>query len=95
MALRLFVAVLLGVAVLLPLVAYADTIDPTWQGGFWDDDDFDYVILLVTSFEASLPAVTPIFRPTDRVVGLACTVVADAPLVERRPPFQRRGPPSA
>jgi len=37
---------LLVAALLAGLVpaAYADPPDPTWIGGFWDDDDFDTVI---------------------------------------------------
>jgi hypothetical protein len=33
---------------LTPL-AYADPPDPTWLAGFWDDDDFDDVVVYITS----------------------------------------------
>jgi hypothetical protein len=39
------VALLLG----LTPVAYADPPDPTWIGGFWDDDDFDNVAAFIAS----------------------------------------------
>ena len=29
--------------------AYADPPDPTWIGGFWDDDDFDTVVAFIAS----------------------------------------------
>ena len=29
--------------------AYADPPDPTWIGGFWDDDDFDNVVAFIAS----------------------------------------------
>jgi len=37
------------VAALLGLVpaAYADPPDPTWLSGYWDDGDFDYVVILI------------------------------------------------
>jgi len=43
--------VLLLAAVLLALVpaAYADPPDPTWIGGYWDDDDFDNVVAFIAS----------------------------------------------
>jgi hypothetical protein len=48
--LQRYIAVLL-VAALLGLVpsAYADPPDPTWIGGYWDDDDFDNVVTLIVS----------------------------------------------
>ncbi len=39
------------IAALLGLVpaAYADPPDPTWLGGYWDDDDFDNVVILIVN----------------------------------------------
>jgi len=47
---RRFLTVFL-VALLVGLVpaAYADPPDPTWIGGFWDDDDFDTVVAFIAS----------------------------------------------
>jgi hypothetical protein len=45
-ALLLFVACL--IVALTPL-ALADPPDPTWLGGYWDDDDFDNVVLFLLS----------------------------------------------
>jgi hypothetical protein len=33
-------------------IAYADPPDPTWMGGYWDDDDFDTVVDVITSVSA-------------------------------------------
>ena len=38
--------------------AYADPPDPTWLGGYWDDDDFDNVVAFITS--ASAIAASPV-----------------------------------
>jgi hypothetical protein len=39
--------------VLLP-AAYADPPDPTWIGGYWDDDDFDTVVAFIASTFATI-----------------------------------------
>jgi hypothetical protein len=44
----LAVLLLSAVAALAPL-AYATPPDPVWIAGFWDDGDYDDVILLITS----------------------------------------------
>jgi len=52
---RCFWAVFL-VALLVGLVpaAYADPPDPSWIGGFWDDDDFDTVVAFIASTFATV-----------------------------------------
>ena len=60
--------VLALVATLTPL-AYADPPDPTWMGGYWDDDDFDNVIDFITRADA----VVGLPRPD--VGSLSATVV--------------------
>jgi hypothetical protein len=47
---RRFLTVFL-IALLVGLVpaASADPPDPTWIGGFWDDDDFDTVVAFIAS----------------------------------------------
>jgi hypothetical protein len=49
MALRLLIPGLVGVLVCLRVLAYASPPDPTWIGGFWDDDDYDDVIIHITA----------------------------------------------
>jgi hypothetical protein len=39
------------VLVLTPL-AFADPPDPSWLGGYWDDDDFDNVVVVLLSTSA-------------------------------------------
>ena len=47
------IAVLLVVALVgLVPTAYMDPPDPTWLGGYWDDDDFDNVLAFITSASA-------------------------------------------
>ena len=93
MPLRILAVVVLVVVAALPAVAYAEPLDPTWIGGFWDDDDFDCIILLVTNQKASLPAAVPVFQPTTEAVAVVAVVLTDAPCIERRLAFHRRGPP--
>ena len=47
--LRAVALVLLGLLLWLTPAAYADPPDPTWIGGYWDDDDFDTVVVFLTS----------------------------------------------
>lgn len=51
-------AVLAILIVALTPIAYADPPDPTWLGGYWDDDDFDNVVAFITS--ASAIAASPV-----------------------------------
>ena len=91
----LLVFLLVGVLPALPAAAYSQPPDPTWQGGYWEDDDFDYVVLVVTNlFKASLPVTTIALQPTIEVVGVLPVVALDAPTIERPLPY-RRGPPPA
>ena len=39
---------LLGALLALPPLAHASPTDPTWIPGFYDDNDYDYVILFIT-----------------------------------------------
>jgi len=41
--------VLVGLILWLTPAAYADPPDPTWLGGYWDDDDFDTVVVFLAS----------------------------------------------
>ena len=52
---RSFVVVLLVAAILtLPPIAQASPPDTTWIGGLWDDDDYDNVVVSVTTSVASM-----------------------------------------
>jgi hypothetical protein len=58
---RFFSLLLVVLVVGLTPAAYADPPDPTWIGGYWDDDDFDNVVAFIASTCA---------------VGVLCTVDA-------------------
>src|SRR5262245_36427073 len=49
MSRRASIAVLLlGALFILPAIAHASPTDPTWIPGFYDDNDYDDVILFIT-----------------------------------------------
>jgi hypothetical protein len=49
-------ALALGLLLFLPALAYATPPDPTWIGGFYDDNDYDDVVILLASEPSPLPA---------------------------------------
>jgi len=55
---RILALCIAALVVRLAPVAYADPPDPSWIGGFWDDADFDTVVVFIASTCALLvPAV--------------------------------------
>jgi hypothetical protein len=50
--------VLIGLVVVLAPLTFADPPDPTWVGGYWDDDDFDNVAVFVSSTYAVVGPIT-------------------------------------
>src|SRR2546425_6852267 len=53
-------------------VAYASPPDPTWIGGYWDDDDFDNaVISIVSACAISIPPVPHPPPQWARLAGIA------------------------
>jgi len=81
-------------AVIAPL-SYADPPDPLWIGGYWDDDDFDNVVV----FHLNTLAVQPSPPP---VTGLVATLVTNAECREPEnismpvpSPVGPRAPPAA
>jgi hypothetical protein len=73
------ICVLTLVAALLALLpaAYADPPDPTWLGGYWDDDDFDNVVILIA--DTCAVAAQPLLDS-----GPLWTVVVGLELMPRR-----------
>jgi hypothetical protein len=51
---RVLTVFLITLLVGLVPAAYADPPDPTWIGGFWDDDDFDTVVAFIASTVATI-----------------------------------------
>ena len=86
---RVFALLIAALVVAVPTVAFADPPDPTWIGGFWDDDDFDNAVLAITSASAievasRIDAGFPLWIPIARVASEkeeclrtpVCTVVS-------------------
>ena len=67
----LLALVLTAVLIGLTPAAYADPPDPTWVSGFWDDDDFDNTVVIITNTcapDALGPVdVGPVLAPAARV----------------------------
>ena len=51
---RVLTVFLITLLVVLLPAAYADPPDPTWIGGYWDDDDFDTVVAFIASTFATI-----------------------------------------
>jgi len=80
---------------LLPL-AYASPPDPSWVAGFWDDADYDDVVILATSSCSIADAHPPTelaFVPVvlTGVTNAADRLISAPPLPSHRP----RAPPAA
>jgi hypothetical protein len=78
----------------LGVTASADPPDPTWIGGFWDDDDQDNAIIAILAIRAvvagaglSLPTVAPIkpliASPSESGIAIA----ARSDIESRAPPL--------
>jgi hypothetical protein len=50
----LVVPVVVAALIALPVLAFASPPDPSWLGGWWDDDDFDTVILFITGHSPAI-----------------------------------------
>ena len=79
---------------MLPPLAHASPPDPSWVAGFWDDADYDDVVLAVTGMTAA-PHDTPdaVPSPSPCVVGVTRPrprIVHPAPLAS----FPTRAPPT-
>lgn len=86
----------MGPLLSLRLLAFASPPDPSTPGGFWDDGDYDNVVMLITSASStSESAPLDALRPHWAPVWIA--VPADDRLVSHPaiPPHQPRGPPLA
>ena len=82
--------VLLGAVTVLAPLAYATPPDPTWITGFWDDNDHDDVIFLITSDVGAIePHLILDRNPVDVVVS-ALPQTAERPVC----PSARSSPPT-
>jgi hypothetical protein len=83
------------VVALLGLVptAYADPPDPTWLGGYWDDDDFDnVVILIVKACAVEAPLLIDSGPLWTIVVGVELLPLRFVPVSPRAAAFPRAPP---
>ena len=91
---------LLALLLLVPLLwltplAYASPPDQTWIGGFYDDDDYDDVVLLAMSLALALGDMAPVAAAG--LIVLAVLLLSDvkaAPLATRLG-TSSRAPPRA
>ena len=95
---RMLALLLVALVLLLAPATYASPPDPTWLSGYWDDDDFDDVVLLLEGTVAVVPPLTIDATPPRDVVALlddaepaTVTTPVDATASPRAPPL----PPSA
>jgi hypothetical protein len=86
--------VLVAVALTLTPLAYASPPDPTWIAGFWDDADFDDVVIAAMSATAIPPLLQMDQRPVLIVLGIVLeTSIPSVPL-DRPLPHTSRSPPT-
>jgi len=94
--LRRFLTALL----LLPLLgltplAYASPPDQTWIGGFYDDADYDDVVLLAMSLAVALADLAPALAVQPRVVDVLLLLDVEAAPFLARLGAPSRAPPRA
>ena len=89
------VLLLVASIVTLTPLAYAEPPDPTWQLGFFDDDDFDEVVGYITSAAglAEVPVVRCL-RPLPVLVVLKCQQIHDPVVFVPLSSSDPRAPPS-
>jgi hypothetical protein len=90
----LVAGLLLGVLLALPPCAHASPTDPTWIPGFYDDNDYDDVILFITAAVSTIDSHidAPVWLVT---VCLGLLALARPALVSARPRrlLSTRAPP--
>ena len=80
---------------LLAVLAHASPPDPNWIGGFWDNADYDDVVLLVTSgLGAADSHSTDAARPVVLISPLAATPDENQLAARPRLSSATRAPPS-
>ena len=84
-------ALLLG----LGAAAYASPPDPTWIGGYWDDDDFDSAVISIVS--ACAIGIPPVPDAAPQWACLAGSELAEPAFISAspRPAASSRAPPIA
>jgi hypothetical protein len=90
------VLLVVGAIASLALLAYASPPDPGWIAGFWDNGDYDDVVLLVTSAVGTADSHPPYVTVSAPVV-IASVSSPDESVLSARPlsSWNTRGPPAA
>ena len=93
---RSLVLLLVGAMVLLAPLAYASPPDPGWIAGFWDNGDYDDVVLLATSAVGTADAHLP-YPTTSAAVVIASVSAPDESLLSACPlsSWHTRAPPAS
>jgi|RhiMetdeSRZDD1v2_1073273.scaffolds.fasta_scaffold125257_2 hypothetical protein len=92
----LLALVVLGLVVVLRPMAFADPPDQGWLGGFFDDVDYDDVVMLITEATPATITLHVGYDPSPRSV-VVMPVVESAPTPVPAPirsGIQTRAPPS-
>ncbi len=93
---RALVIVLLALLIGLAPLAYASPPDQTWLAGFYDNADYDDVILALTSFVgASDGTPAPDLGPTAEMIVTLRPAEPSPPAPAYRSPYRLRAPPLA
>ena len=94
--LRRFLSALLLIPLLgLTPLAYASPPDQTWIGGFYDDADYDDVVLLAMSLAVALADLAPALAMQPRVVDVLLLLDVEAAPFLARLDAPSRAPPRA
>jgi hypothetical protein len=95
MRLVLVTVVAATVAWLVPL-AHTSPSDPTWEGGIYDDADYDDVILLATTLTGLQdPAPLPFVAGVPRIIGIVSHLDDTGSAAPALSPLRTRAPPIA
>ena len=92
---RVLTLLLLVPLVWLTPLAYASPPDQTWIGGFYDDADYDDVVLLALSLAVALADTAPALDPRTIVVAVLLLLDAQAVPLVAGPGTGSRAPPLA
>jgi hypothetical protein len=76
---RVLALVLVALIAGLAPAAYADPPDPSWLGGYWDDDDFDNVVVFLLGTVAVVELASP--HPGAPVAAVGIVEVPDGRVV--------------
>lgn len=79
-------------AALAPL-ACADPPDPSWIAGFWDDDDYDWAVVMVTGTSAVVDVAANVAGPSWSAVALATSPATPATALVPTDSTFSRAPP--